>query len=550
MVTPAHRLQAALTGDSAGESAQAQPSEKDRVRSVFLVDDNESQLATLRALLEDEGFAVAIGNEPVEAIERIAQGAFGVAVVDLKMPNLSGIKVLETIKRLPRTTHVIIHTAHGDFDSARQALNLGAFAFVEKLGDPADLLGHVHRASADLLARYNDELEAKTAQQSDRLFLTEQRAITTLQSIAEAVITTDARGTVDYMNPIAESLTGWSLEQARGVAFSEVFRIVDGASRKPLADPAGRCLQLGRTISSTRSTILINRRSEEYWINGSAAPLRDAHGALVGTVIAASDVTARVHAEQELRRYRDHLEELVDERTAALQASLKELESFSYSVSHDLRSPLRSIDGFSQILVQDYQDVLDDGGKDALRRVRSASQHMGKLIDDLLKLSRLTRRDICREHVDVSGLAYDIACRLVEGCPSRRIEFDIAGALAATGDSTLLRVALENLLGNAVKYTALEKLAHISLEGKPSPDSHREWEFCVKDNGVGFDMQYAGKLFGAFQRLHDRSQFEGTGIGLATTARIIERHGGRIWAESAPGEGARFHFTLPAANPR
>jgi PAS domain S-box-containing protein len=524
---------------------EPEPREKDRIKSIFVVDDNESQLATLAILLEDEGLKVQTSNEPNDAIARIASGSFGVAVVDLKMPNLSGIQVLDAIKRQARTTHVIIHTAHGDFDSARQAVNLGAFAFVEKLGDPGELLAYVHRACNDLLDRYNDELEAKTIAQSAQLYLSEQRALTTLDSIAEGVITTDANANVDYMNPVAECLTGWALDKARGKAITDVFRIIDGATRSAIADPAARCLELGRPISASRDTILLHREAQEFWINGSAAPLRDANGIVVGSVIAVNDVTARVKAERELRRHQDQLEELVSERTAALRASLKELESFSYSVSHDLRSPLRSIDGFSKILLEDYNDVLDESGKDSLRRVRSASQHMGRLIDDLLKLSRLTRRDMSRERVDISALAHDIAHRHQEQHPERRMDFTIDESLMALGDPNLLQVALDNLIGNAVKYTSMEAVAEITVHGRPCEERAGEWVFCITDNGVGFDMRYSGKLFGAFQRLHNLDAFEGTGIGLATTARVIERHGGRIWAESAPDEGAKFYFTLP-----
>ncbi len=522
--------------------------ERDRINRVFVVDDNDSQLTTLAALLEDEGFTVATSGEPHEALERIARGGFGVAVVDLRMPGLTGIQVLEAIKGLARLTHVIIHTAHGDFDSARQAVNLGAFAFVEKLGDPGDLLAHVHRASHDLLQRYNDELESKAQAQSVQLFMSERRAQTTLDSIAESVITTDAEGLVDYMNPVAEALTGWSTERARGKTFCEVFRLIDGATRETLTDPARRCIELGRTITPSRSTILLSRTGQEHWITGSAAPLLDARAKVVGAVIAATDITALVRVQHELRIHQDRLEELVDARTAALTASMKELDAFSASVSHDLRTPLRSIDGFSKILLDDYHDRLDDGGRDALRRVRAASQHMGKLIDDLLKLSRLSRRDVSRERVDMTGLARDIARDLTEDHPQRQIEFEVAEGLYVLGDTRLLQVALDNLLGNAVKYTAMEKVARISCTAERSKESPKLWVFCIRDNGVGFDMQYASKLFGAFQRLHNQDEFEGTGIGLATTARIIERHGGRIWADGRPDEGASFFFTLPAAD--
>ena len=254
MAIPMQNIEAlAIPQSDAGNEAPQVP-ERDRLRRVFIVDDNESQLATLAALLEDEGFTVATSGEPRDALERIERGGFGVAVVDLRMPDLSGIQVLEAIKRHRRLTHVIIHTAHGDFDSARKAVNLGAFAFVEKLGDPGDLIAHVHRACNDLLNRYNDELEANAVEQSAQLFLSEQRARTTLDSIAESVISTDADGRIDYMNPVAERLTGWRSEDAAGRVFHEVCRMIDGSSREPLVDPASRCIELGRTITPSRSS--------------------------------------------------------------------------------------------------------------------------------------------------------------------------------------------------------------------------------------------------------------------------------------------------------
>jgi signal transduction histidine kinase len=260
-------------------------------------------------------------------------------------------------------------------------------------------------------------------------------------------------------------------------------------------------------------------------------------------------------SEDQLRQYAAELEQRVAQRTHELEerndelrrnagellAANHELDAFAYSVSHDLRAPLRSIDGFSQVLLEDCAAQLDQEGKDALHRVRAASQRMGALIDDLLKLARVTRAAMHSEAVDLTAMARDIAAELQRSDPDRRVEFAIAPGLEAHGDAELLRVALENLLRNSWKYTAKQPHARIELG---SSDGDGERVFLVRDNGAGFDMKYVDKLFGAFQRLHSASEFEGTGVGLATVRRIIARHGGRIWAEGAVARGASFYFTL------
>jgi len=257
----------------------------------------------------------------------------------------------------------------------------------------------------------------------------------------------------------------------------------------------------------------------------------------------------------ELQRYATDLERRVEERTHELQdrneslrrnaaellAANTELDAFAYSVSHDLRAPLRSIDGFSQILLEDYAARLDEAGRETLHRVRAASQRMGTLIDDLLKLARVTRAEIRTEDVDLSGMARDIVADLHRTTPERQVEFAIAPGLTARGDARLLRVALDNLLRNSWKYTAKQPAPRVEFA---SADANGGRAFMVRDNGAGFDMKYADKLFGVFQRLHSAADFEGTGIGLATVRRIINRHGGRIWAEGAVDRGATFYFTL------
>ena len=242
---------------------------------------------------------------------------------------------------------------------------------------------------------------------------------------------------------------------------------------------------------------------------------------------------------EEIRLLNMDLEKRVQERTAELEATNRELEAFSYSVSHDLRAPLRTIDGFSLALQEDYAEAVDAMGRDYIGRVRAGVQRMGQLIDSLLQLSRITRGEVTREPMDVSALAEAVAVTLRTENPDRDLEFTVTPGPMADADPKLVQVALENLLGNAVKFTSRRPDAKISFGWD---DSEKAW--CVSDNGAGFDMHYANKLFNAFNRLHGDKDFKGSGIGLATVARVVRRHGGRIWADSVIDHGATFWFTL------
>ncbi|MFW6097001.1 MAG: sensor histidine kinase [Chloroflexota bacterium] len=243
----------------------------------------------------------------------------------------------------------------------------------------------------------------------------------------------------------------------------------------------------------------------------------------------------------ERRQLNEKLEQRVRARTAQLEVANKELESFAYSVSHDLRAPLRAIDGFSQALLEDCADQIDDQGQLYLGRVRANTQRMGELIDALLLLSRLSRAETVMEAVDLSALAKDIAADLKQEDDARRVQLSIEPGLVVEGDARLLRVVLENLLGNAWKFTSKRSEACIEFG---AVEEEENYVYYVRDNGVGFDMAYADKLFGAFQRLHPMNEFPGTGIGLATVQRVIHRHHGRVWAEAAPDKGATFFFTV------
>ncbi len=284
------------------------------------------------------------------------------------------------------------------------------------------------------------------------------------------------------------------------------------------------------------------------WFATIGDVVRDEQGKSLRVLGIAQDITERKSAEQalrdsevELKRHRDHLEDMVAARTVDLEAALKELEAFSYSVSHDLRTPLRAISGFSEVIEEDYQDRLDERGRDYLKRVRLGAQRMALLIDDLLNLSRVTRGGLKREEINIGKMIAFLLKEMQQDNPSPRVELECKCESSVLADPKLTHILLSNLVSNAVKFTSKVERPRIECG---TLHQNGETVFYVRDNGVGFDMRYASKLFGPFQRMHSKDEFEGSGIGLATAHRIIRRHGGNIWAESAPGKGTTFYFTF------
>lgn len=273
----------------------------------------------------------------------------------------------------------------------------------------------------------------------------------------------------------------------------------------------------------------------------SATNLDNEDGSLMSVLAFVTDISERKAHEREMQLFNDALECRVAERTRALDIANHELKAFSYSVSHDLRTPLRAINGFSHALVEEYGHLLDDNGKDYLSRVRAGSERMAELIQKLLELAHLSHYEINSVPVNLSAIAAEIAAELRIGDAARQVEWNIAPDVRTNGDAALFRVVLLNLLGNAWKYTSKCKVAQIEFGVEESRGRRAGF---VRDNGAGFDMAHVGKLFEAFQRLHSAADYPGSGIGLATVARIIRRHGGEVWAESRPGEGATFFFTL------
>ena len=345
----------------------------------------------------------------------------------------------------------------------------------------------------------------------------------------------DLDGRYTLINRQSEILFGVTNEGARGKTSRDIFP-------KEVADSfAGHdqaVIDSGQTIEN-----------EEEWVQDDGVhtfltvkfPIRGATGEIVAVGAIGTDITERKQAEEEIRRLNTSLEGRVVERTAELEVANKELEAFSYSVSHDLRAPLRTIDGFSRILLEEHAESLDDEGKNYLQRVRAGSQKMGQLIDAVLQLSRLARGKLKRKKLDLSKIVDAIVAELKESQPDRDMTFKVAPGVTAAADEQLIKVALQNLLGNAVKYTGKKDQARIEF-GVTNGDGRDV--YFVRDNGAGFDMSYADKLFAPFQRAHGTAEFEGTGIGLATVQRIINRHRGTVWAEAEVDNGATFFFTL------
>jgi PAS domain S-box-containing protein len=375
-----------------------------------------------------------------------------------------------------------------------------------------------------------------------------------LEAAPDAILGCAADGRIVLVNSKVEQLFGYDREELLGqpveILVPDAERIVHVEHRERyLAAQTARPMGVGQPLFGRR------RDGGLFPVEISLSTIETEDGVIVSAAI--RDITERVRVHEELqdlyerlRTANEDLERRVGERTRQLAAQTEqlrqanaELEAFSYSVSHDLRAPLRAVDGFASVLASEHADALDEAGRRYLAKVRSGAQQMGQLIDGLLAFSRLQRQALTRQPVRLEALVADVWEELAVERGGRRIELRVADLPPADGDPRLLRHVLANLLGNAVKYTRDRDDARVEVTYRV--ESEGQVVYVVRDNGAGFDMRYADKLFKVFQRLHRAEDYEGTGIGLALTARIVHRHGGQIWADATPGEGAAFQFTIP-----
>lgn len=391
----------------------------------------------------------------------------------------------------------------------------------------------------DIVGYIQDITNRKEAEAALRK--SEERYRTLIETTNDWIWEIDDEYCFTYSSLKIHSILGYDLNHVMGESIFELMpaNIQQNAEKKFKSFTHHQKAFINEELS------FINASGEIAIFETSGIPLFTNNGIFQGYRGIAKDITERKRTEKQIARLNDELEYKVIERTKMLQIANKELEAFSYSVSHDLRAPLRSIDGFSQALIEDYSDVLDETGKNYLNRVRSAAQRMSTLIDDMIKLAKVSRSTIEKKELNLSEMASGIANALIETDPDRNVEFIIQPDITAVGDKNLIKVVLQNLMENAWKFTSKNKHAKIEVGIE---DKSGNTTYYVRDNGAGFNMDYARKLFTPFQRLHKESDFPGTGIGLSTVQRIIHRHLGKIWAEGKINSGAVFYFTLQPHN--
>lgn len=533
--------------------------------AILLIDDSITFREQLGAELRDAGYRTVLAASGEEGLSTAATTALDAVIVDGVMPGLDGVTVVRRLRLDPdlQTVPCLLLTASEGVETEIAALDAGADAYAHKSEGVDVVLAHLD-AMLRAARASRASLQGVKSEECRRILAADD-SMTYLESIGER---------------LAEE--GYEVIKARSgeEALERLGSTPVDCVLLDLEMPGMSGLETCRRIKESPVTyhlpVIILTSHEER-----ASLIEGIHAGADEYIVKSADfgvIAAHVRAQlrrkriedgerrvrNELRRRgaevesarriaaaRKELLEELERANAALAAHgdelerlNSELEMFAYSVSHDLRQPLRSMDGFSKVLLERHADTLDDQARHYLERIRNGAQRMGALIDGLLVLSRVSRKELCRQPVDLSDLADAVVARLREAEPRRDVVVSIEPGLWAAGDVQLIESVLENLLGNAWKFSGQRSEARIEV-GVQTRDDDRT-EFFVRDNGAGFDMRYADKLFGPFQRLHTEGEFEGTGIGLATVQRIIHRHGGRIRAEGAVDEGATFFFTLCA----
>jgi len=520
--------------------------------SILVIDDSLTSRAELRQALEGAGYGVMTAGSGEEGLRLAATRRPAALIIDGVMPRMDGATVIRKLRldAALRGLPCLLLTASDEEGAELQALEAGADAFVRKDENMDVILARL----AAILRTAHPELVPASNLASSKRILAVDESVGYLQQLAFAL--RDEGYDVVLAHSGEEAIEILAVQNVDCILLELMIPGLGGqeTSRRIKASPTLRNIPL---------ILLTAVEDRQALIEGLGAGADD--------YIAKSNsfdvLRARIHAqirrkqfEDESRRNHDQLlrseleaaearaaRELAETKAGLieeLEYKNKELETFSYSVSHDLRAPLRAIDGFSQALIEDYGDRLEAEAQHYLNRIRAAAQRMAALIDDLLSLSRISRTQVRRERVDLSSLAQTVADELRTQSPGRAVAFQIEPGLSVHADRGLMRVLLDNLLGNAWKFTVRAADARIEFGAQTSG---MDTVFLVKDNGAGFDMTHAGALFQPFQRLHDAADFPGTGIGLATVRRIVDHHGGRIWAEGVVGSGATVFFTIPLA---
>lgn len=523
---------------------------------LLIVDDEAAQLRALCDILGQEGYLTRGFADGREALAALRVEPFDALLTDLMMPQIDGITLLRACREIDRDLACIVMTGHATVSTAVESLKAGADDYVMKPFNVTQILAALTRA-LDLRRLQFENIQLRESVSIYEL----ARAITQGLSRAEVVERTLAAAAT-----LSDCGAAYLLEQTEAAAPALRLAGSAGPSARPLtdatpsegvlADWVARASQELETLTATSEAAALFGHPFDQAL-GIALPILAAgelfgvlgftsadtrHRARIGQ-LKALDVLARTAATAfaraalvtELREMNRVLEQRVEERT-------RELEAFTHSVAHDLRAPLRGVTGMAEILSETKLSQLDAEGQKYLDLIVQSGNRMAQLIDDLLKLSRITRGDLVRHSLDLSGLVREVAQQLHNAYPNRRVDLVIADGVHAAADPRLLRIALENLLGNAWKFSSQRPRARIEfgVEQQQGAPVH-----YIRDNGVGFDMRYAEKLFGVFQRLHTTEEFEGTGIGLSIVHRIVTRHGGKVWADSRKGEGTTFYFSLP-----
>jgi PAS domain S-box-containing protein len=387
---------------------------------------------------------------------------------------------------------------------------------------------------------YNAQAKAAKAEAEARLAGAVNQLAAIVESSEDAIVGKDLNSIITTWNKGAETMLGYTAAEMVG---GSILRLIP-MDRQEEESFLLRRVKSGEGLNHFDT---VRRRKDGRLMDVSVAvsPIRNAKGEIIGVSSVMRDISERIRTRQRIEQLNSELERRVVERTAQLEAANKELEAFTYSVSHDLRAPLRAVDGFSQAVLEDYGPKVPQACREELEIIRHGAQKMGELIDDLLTFSRLSRVPLTRSAVDMERMARDTLAELDAQRKGRKMDIRIGALPPCQGDPTLVKQVWVNLLSNALKYTGKRDLAQVEIGAKRT-NGHSI--YYVRDNGTGFDMKYVHKLFGVFQRLHAAEEYEGTGVGLAIVQRVVQRHGGKVWAEAAVDQGATFYFTVEGEN--